>query len=449
MIISKSKYMKGLQCHKLLWTICNAADSVPEADAATQALFNDGEEVGELAQSLFPKGLLVDREGGCGEMIKKTQSLLAERKPIFEASFSFGGVYAQADILNPVEDGKWDIIEVKMTTGVKPQHIQDVALQRHCYEGAGLPIRNCHLMHINNQYVRRGGLDATALLAIEDVTGKVITEAVGIPDRIAEMHRVTELKECPEVEMGSQCSYPYPCLLLPQCSEAAGKENFVAPPAGEMEYDAEGIRKFLANLVYPLYLLDFETFMRAIPQFDGSWPYMQTPFQFSLQVVECLNSKPVSHSWLWDGVGDPRSFMLSRLRELIADSGSVMTYNKCFEEGRLNQSAAAFPEHKVFVQGLMPRMVDLIVPFRSKIIRHPAQNGSNSLKAVLPALTGAGYEDLEIQDGNTASAEFLRSNSGDLPADERSDIRIRLEKYCDRDTMGMLHILQRLASLAG
>lgn len=449
MTISKSKYMKGLQCQKLLWTVCHAPESMPEADVSAQALFDEGNAVGELARSLFPGGVLVERDGGCGDMLRQTQALLAERRPIFEATFAAGGVYAQADILNPTEDGRWDVIEVKMSTGVKPQHIQDVALQRHCYEGAGVPVRNCHLMHINNQYVRQGALDARALLALEDVTGQVAAELPGVAGRVADMQRVLEQRECPTVAMGPHCTCPYDCPLMSECQAAVAGRNEAAPLTGEMTHNPEAIRDFLGQLVYPLYLLDFETFMRAIPQLDGAWPYLKMPFQFSLHVVERLDADPVHHSWLWDGVGDPRAVMLATLGKLIGDRGSVLAYFKSFEEGRLNESAAAFPEYANWVRSLMPRMVDLIVPFRSRAVRHPAQHGSNSLKAVLPALTGAGYEDLEIQDGGTASADFVRITCGDATDDERAQVRRNLEAYCGRDTIAMLYLLRKLATLAG
>lgn len=81
MNISKSKYMKGLQCPKLLWTVCNAGNSVPEADSGTQALFDEGTAVGELAQSLFPSGELVDKNGGFLEMLGKTEQAETEFAP--------------------------------------------------------------------------------------------------------------------------------------------------------------------------------------------------------------------------------------------------------------------------------------------------------------------------------------------------------------------------------
>jgi len=38
--ISKSKFLWGLQCPKLLWTSCNAKHLIPAPDATTQAVAN-------------------------------------------------------------------------------------------------------------------------------------------------------------------------------------------------------------------------------------------------------------------------------------------------------------------------------------------------------------------------------------------------------------------------
>ena len=45
-----------------------------------------------------------------------------------------------------------------------------MAFQRYVYEGAGLKIRKCFLMLINNQYVRDGEIDPAQLLTKIDVT---------------------------------------------------------------------------------------------------------------------------------------------------------------------------------------------------------------------------------------------------------------------------------------
>src|SRR5204863_9968160 len=63
--------------------------------------------------------------------------------------------------------------------------------------------------------------------------------------------------------------------------------------SGEPHVDVGVIRQFLARLKYPLHFLDFETFMTAIPLFDGVRPYEQVPFQFSLHIVTAPGAEPI------------------------------------------------------------------------------------------------------------------------------------------------------------
>ena len=71
------------------------------------------------------------------------------------------------------------------------------------------------------------------------------------------------------------------------------------------------------------------------------------------------------------------------------------------------------------------------------------------MKAVLPALTGKGYEGLAIQEGGMASREFLRVTFGDVPEAERQQVRKHLEEYCGQDTEGMIWIVEAQRKLAG
>ena len=69
------------------------------------------------------------------------------------------------------------------------------------------------------------------------------------------------------------------------------------------------------------------------------------------------------------------------------------------------------------------------------------------MKAVLPSLTGNGYEELGIQEGGTASNEFLRVTFGDVSAKERQQVRQQLQEYCGRDTEGMIWIVEELGRI--
>lgn len=119
-LISKSKFLCGLQCPKLIWTAYNRKDLIPPPDAAQQAIFNAGHQVGGLAKKLFPDGIEVG-EGvtDLDETVKLTERALKLCRPLFEAAFAAHGAYCRPDVLRPAPDGGWDIIEVKSTTSAK------------------------------------------------------------------------------------------------------------------------------------------------------------------------------------------------------------------------------------------------------------------------------------------------------------------------------------------
>ena len=148
-------------CSKYLWALFHAKEKIPEPDEAAQFMFDEGTRVGELATELYPKGIDLSKEDFKSNLIKSKEAI-NEKLPIFEAGFNKEECYSRADILVPVGD-EWDIIEVKSGTKVKGINIHDVSFQKYVYEGQGLKIRNCYIMHINKEYVRNGDLDINEL----------------------------------------------------------------------------------------------------------------------------------------------------------------------------------------------------------------------------------------------------------------------------------------------
>src|SRR5436305_12955164 len=85
--ISKSKYLWGLQCHKLLWHAYNAKHLIPGPDAQQQAVFDQGHEVGELARWLFPEGIEVGQGiDDLDDLTALTQQAIKQRRPLYEAA---------------------------------------------------------------------------------------------------------------------------------------------------------------------------------------------------------------------------------------------------------------------------------------------------------------------------------------------------------------------------
>ena len=83
-LLTKSKYLTGLQCSKYQWVVLNEPDRIPKPDAITQHRFDQGHLIGELAKKLFPNGIDISADDFKGN-ISQTEELLKKRKPLFEA----------------------------------------------------------------------------------------------------------------------------------------------------------------------------------------------------------------------------------------------------------------------------------------------------------------------------------------------------------------------------
>jgi hypothetical protein len=485
-LISKSQYLQGRQCSKLLWLACNAHHFIPQPSARTEALFDQGREVGHLAQRLFPGGSEVGADiTDLPQAVALTQEALDLRRPLFEAAFASRLACARCDILNPVGADGWDLYEVKSSTSAKPVYIHDLALQVRVMRDAGVNVRKQFVVYINTDFVRHGDLDPEQFFVREDVTDPVDDLLPAVGDNLDQMQKVIRLGDAPEVAIGEHCDNPRTCPLHDHCWSCLPVDNvftlarigakafklleqgissvrdipadFKLSPTqqlqrqavvtGEPHLDKAAITTFLKRLEYPVHYLDFETFAPAIPIFEDDDPFEPIPFQFSLHVQPAPGVKPAHVMFLAAGTGDPRRAFMERLRAVLGDHGSVVVYNAHFEKGVLSRCAELFPEFGSWVGSVKHRVVDLLTPFKSFSYYHPDQRGSASIKQVMPAITGRGYDELDIQEGATASTEFVRVTFGDVSQAERQRVRRQLEVYCGRDSEGMVWIVEALRKL--
>jgi len=487
-IISKSKYLAGLQCLKYLWYRVNASGEIPEPDFAARFIFNQGMLVGEYAKKLYPGGIDLGKISDLKEQLVKTSELLSERKPLFEASCSSGSVYSRADILLPADADRWDIIEVKSSTRLKEEHIHDVSFQKYCFDKAGIKIRKCYLANINNQYIRKGDIDPGQLFKKNDITEEVEETLIGIEDRIEGMLEAAAGTSPPEIPIGKHCSEPYSCPLRGKCWEFLpdnhifnlyGNKDKAAElfkegvlsikdipswynlnfkqkiqiecaKTGKPKINKSEISKFIKSLEYPLYFFDFETFSTAIPLYDGVKPYQKIPFQYSIHILDTIDSKPGHYDFLAEGAEDPREELLLNLRKQIGNAGSIIVYYESFEKGVLKKLAETFPDCSQWIDSIIARIVDLYKPFGNFHCYRSSQKGSASVKNVLPAVTSLSYEGMDIGNGMAASAYFLYTcgnydtNESSPAKEEVEKVRKSLMKYCGLDTGGMIHILRAL-----
>jgi hypothetical protein len=182
--------------------------------------------------------------------------------------------------------------------------------------------------------------------------------------------------------------------------------------------------------------------------FDDIRPYQQVPFQFSVHIVKEKEAKPEHVMFLADGKDDSRKEFAKKLKDALGKDGSIVVYNQSFEKRILNELAVSFPKYESWVESTCDRIIDLLVPFRSFYYYNPKQQGSASIKAVLPAVTGKSYEGMEIADGGTASIAFIKSTYEEINQNEKDRLRNALEKYCSLDTEGMIWIIEELEKLS-
>src|SRR4029079_3934030 len=191
--LSTSKFLSGLQCHKRLYLEVHQPALATTPDEVTQAICDMGTEVGELARSRFPGGVLVtaghrQTEAALAQTAALIQDLTVPA--IYEGAFLHGGVMIRADILERVltADGQpcgWRLIEVKSSTKVKDVHLEDLAIQSEVILGAGLTLVSVSLMHINTGYLYRdGAIDLTELFAIQDLSEAVAQRRAMVPERL-------------------------------------------------------------------------------------------------------------------------------------------------------------------------------------------------------------------------------------------------------------------------
>lgn len=489
--LSKSQFIKGVQCSKALFIYRKRKDLHPEVDDSKQAIFDMGHEVGEFAKQVFSSGVEVteeyfDIEGA----IKATQTFVADGKEvIYEATaMAPSGLYSKIDILKKVEgENSWDLIEVKASTRVKDYHIWDMASQRLAFEGAGYSIRKSILMHVNNKYVRSGEIEVKELFIQQDCTEAVLERLVECESTLPSLIQVLEGDEMPIVEIGPHCTRPFSCDYRDHCwSHIPDYSIYNVTGGGKLEellekgimevsdipdgfitgqkeidvkafkeqrvqFNEELVRDWYQSLKYPLYYLDFETINPAIPPCDGMSPYKQYPFQFSLHIQSEPGGKLIHKEYLQTQASDPRRPFAEALVDCcggLDEKGSVIVYNRTFESGVVGKLAHDHKDLRKDLMAIRERMEDLLIPFQKRWLYHPEQYSSASIKSVLPAFCpDFSYSDLDVADGGAASRYGAALIAGNISAEDKEKVVNDLRAYCTLDTLAMVKLIQVIEKL--
>ena len=503
--LSKSKYCGLWQCPKIAW-LRQYKPEVSVIDDMVQARFDAGNVVGDLAMGLFGDYVEVTTYNGekldLKAMIDKTSSEMAKgTHNICEASFSYNGLYCAVDILRKTEDG-WAIYEVKSSTKHKKDdgsyeddkevYIADVAYQKYVLEHCGVNVTGTYLVCLNGDYVFDGTLDIKQLFFISDVADQVSNEIQSIEPNLEIAERVLTSDEEPDIDLDVHCRKPYVCAFWKYCSKHIPDESVFnlyrlwmskkieyykngwityrdlidnAPITNEkhlrqIEFGLEDkgtyinkaeIASFLQKVSYPLYFLDFETMQPVIPQYIGTRPYAQIPFQYSLHYIEEEGGELKHKEFLAESGTDPRRALAEQLCADIPMSVCVTAYNKAFECTRIRELAETYPDLAEHLLNIRDNIVDLLDPFQSGWYYNRAMKGSFSIKSVLPAIfpddPSLNYHNLEgVHNGGEAMTIFPKIK--DMSPEEQQKARHNLLKYCELDTYAMVKVWEELVRVS-
>ena len=487
-LLSKSSYIKGLQCEKHLYLYKYHYNEMDELSEMQKSIFKRGTDVGELAQRLFPGGEIA-AEGSppnYEKAILKTKNLIdSGSKIIYEAAFLFNEVLSIADIV-VIENDEIKVYEVKSSTSISETYINDAALQYYVISNLGFKVKDFSIIYINNKYVRQGDLNLQELFITEPVLELILPLQKSVKENVDRFKSVLLKKQMPDIDIGEHCHNPYTCGFFNYCRKhipddsifdfsgmhltkkyelyregiislddvpddySLNKNNRLqldVYKSGEPVINKEAIKEFLFDLNYPLYFMDFETFQPAVPLFDNSKPYQQIPFQYSVFVKKDKKSEAEHFEFLAEPGIDPRKKFIESLLKDIKGNGDVIVYNKTFENTRLNEIARDFSNYADKIEKLILRIKDLMVPFQKKYYYSPEMKGSYSIKAVLPALVPElSYDELEINEGGLASIAY-ESLQTETDLMVIAEIKQQLLAYCKLDTWGMVKILEQLENL--
>lgn len=487
--LSKSKYTEGIRCPKNLWLSCYKPT---EGVESKESILENGQEVGSLARQLFGKDYyLIKYNTDFQKMLEETNNCLKDKPNIIcEASFDYDGNFCSVDILKNDIDGV-EIYEVKSSTKITSIYIDDISYQTWVLKKRGLKVKKSCLVYINNKYVKQGDFEIEKYFTIEDVTDLIDLDKV--EKNIPKLKNIISLEEEPDIDISMSCAkgknISFECPFFKYCIKDLpspnvfdigwgthfdkklsmyyqGKITFddILVSGGinskadmQMNYalynlkpriDKDCIRGLLDKFTYPLYFLDFESYQAVIPTIDGTKPYQQICFQYSLHYYLEDDGELYHKEFLNDDyAGNPMYGLCKQLCEDIPLNSCVLVYNDSFEKTRLREMADLFPEFSDHLLNIRDNIIDLLPPFKNQEYYVKEMGGSASIKKVLPALfpndPSLDYHQLDqVHKGDEASNAYISLPT--LSKDEEVKLRKNMLKYCELDTYAMVKIYEKL-----
>ena len=479
--LSKSRIVAWKQCPKRLWLQIHRRDLLETSDG-TERGFRIGYEVGEVARSLHPSGILIGEDEDLGAAIESTRMVMAAHpgRPIYEATFQHDGVLVRVDLLLPTAKG-YRMVEVKSSTSVKAYQVDDCAIQAWVLAGNGIGISSIELAHVDNSFVYQSGGNYHGLFRHVDLNEEVTSLVEVVPEWVSGARKTLSGDE-PPIGPGPQCDDPFECPFESYCTRdmipleepqytldifhrmhestkddlrSKGFRDALLVPEEFLTETHQRIQRVsrsgipeldpaaalsLEALPYPRYYLDFETINMAVPRWAGTSPYRtQVPFQWSCHIEHSVGE--LRHEMFLETSGnDPRRSCAEELLGVLGNDGPIFVYYQSFEKSRIAELAELFTDLAPALHAVNDRIVDMY-PIAKDNYYHPAMLGSWSIKSVLPTIAPElDYASLTVGNGGDAQVAYLEILHPDTPDERKEQLIHGLREYCTLDTLAMVKI---------
>jgi len=499
---SKSRFVSACTfCNKYAWLDKYKPEEKTPVGEFTKSLFDNGHKVGALAKEYFGADVdvTVCKKNGSldlAAMIENTKKHIAQGTGVIaEASFSFGGFFCSVDILSNNGDGTYNLYEVKSSKlntkrnkklgGVKEKYIIDASYQKYVLGKCGVRVNRVFVVLLSEDYVRMGALDLSQYFVECDVTSLAESRQAMIADKLSELGTVLAdgsepvsvfSKKCSDCDYWNYCSRNvcapsafdlYGLNFNKKCELYNGGVSFFdvpkhipdlkGPVLRQIEYynrpcdayiDKAAVKKFLDELSYPVYSLDFETYQAVVPEHDGMKNSEQVPFQYSLHIIDSPGSDmgDVRENHFLDLSGaDTRRPIAESLVKNIPYGACVVAYHESTERNIIKGLASLCPDLADHLLSFTYK--DPLTVFESGSYYVSAMGKSFSIKSVAPALypndRDMDYHNLEGDVRNGVQAMNVYFSASKLSCEEREKVERDLLKYCALDTLSVVKILKK------
>ncbi len=410
-LLSKSTFIKGMQCRKALYLYKNRYFLRDAISPEQRAKFIRGTNVGVYARELFPGGVDASPKTHfqMAQSVEKTAQLIEEGQTpvIYEAAFAFDDVVVALDILYK-ENGLWKGVEVKSSRAISETYHWDAALQYYVITGGGLDLEDFSIAYMDRDFVKQGDIDPRKLFILESRIDDVREKSEEIKNLVADLKQTIALKSSPAIPIGTHCNNPYPCEFIGHCWKKVPGDsvfllngipeedkfslynekgvltvkelpaNMAANPEYKKQLDSiaqgapvvenEKLSAFLDTGVKKPFFLETFTFGPAIPVFEDARPYQQ--FAFGLGWLNMSEGKAEQ------AIVQPGAYPVKEIAELLLEKTqneqTLWVWDIHKEKALLETYKLALPEMTDAFNALSGKFRSLKQPWQEQWIVVPS-----------------------------------------------------------------------------